>query len=172
MKFKKEIGLLATGLTALGMTSCLKPETFPAEPEIEFRSFEISGDSARLTIYFTDGDGNVGLRDEDTTAPFDVATGFYNNLFTEYWEKDDQLGWVQGTNNIGKPIEVNFRVPYLTPDGKNKALKGEIEVTFEPDVGYFNPFSSESDTIMYKIKLVDRALNISNQVSTGEIYRE
>lgn len=161
---------MAVGVSALAMTSCLKPETFPAEPAIEFKSFIITGDSALLTISFTDGDGNIGLRDEDTTAPFDIASGFYNNLFTEYWEKDDQLGWVQGTNSIGDPIEVNFRIPYLTPEGQNKALKGDIQVTFEPDIGFFNPFSSESDTIMYKIRLADRDLNVSNEVTSGEIY--
>ena len=69
----------------------------------------------------------------------------------------------------GDDINFLYRIPYLTPNGNNKALKGEIEVTIEPT--YYNPFSSQSDTIMFKISRADRNLNVSNVVESEVITR-
>jgi len=126
-------------------------------------------DSAVLTISFTDGDGDVGLRDSDTTGDFAPEKIYHHNLFLEYFEKDDALGWVRGKDLSGNDISFLYRVPYLTPNGNNTALKGKIEVTLEPS--YFNPLSSQSDTVMYKITLVDRSLTESNQVESPVITR-
>ena len=62
-----------------------------------------------------------------------------------------------------------YRIPVLTPTGKNKALKGNISVTIEPS--YYNPISPDSDTIKYIITLVDRDFNESNTVESPEITR-
>jgi len=79
------------------------------------------------------------------------------------------LGWVRGKTLDGNDINFLYRVPYLTPKGNNKALKGEIEVTIEPT--YYNPFSSQSDTIMFKISLADRSLKVSNVVESRVLTR-
>jgi hypothetical protein len=126
-------------------------------------------DSASLVISFTDGDGDIGLRQSDTTGNFSSTNYFHHNLFVEYYEKDDALGWVRGKTLAGDDINFLYRVPYLTPNGNNKALKGEIAVTIEPT--YYNPFSTQSDTIMFKISLADRNLNVSNVVESGVITR-
>jgi hypothetical protein len=126
-------------------------------------------DSANLVISFTDGDGDIGLRQSDTTGDFSSTNYFHHNFFVEYYEKDDALGWVRGKTLAGDDINFLYRVPYLTPNGNNKALKGEIAVTIEPT--YYNPFSTQSDTIMFKISLVDRNLNVSNVVESGVITR-
>lgn len=151
------------------LQSCLKPETFPVEPAIKFESFTAMQDSGLLIISFTDGDGDIGLSEADTTGDFAPNSVYHHNLFIEYYEKDDLAGWVRGTDLSGDDIEFLYRIPYLTPNGNNKALKGNIEVTIEPS--YFNPLSSESDTIKYRIKLVDRNLNESNVIESPVITR-
>lgn len=147
--------------------SCLKPETFPIEPSITFDSFTALNDSGVLIISFTDGDGNIGLAENDTTGVFSSTQKYHHNLFVEYWEKIDGLGWQKGKNFAGDDIVFLYRIPVLTPNGKNKALKGKITTTIEPS--YFNPLSPDSDTIKYRITLVDRDLNESNVIESREV---
>jgi hypothetical protein len=126
-------------------------------------------DSGKIIVSFTDGDGDIGLNEGDTTGDFAPRSIFHHNLFIEYYEKDDVLGWVRGKDIVGNDISFLYRIPFLTPNGNNKALKGSIEVSIEPY--YFNPLSSQSDTIKYLIKLVDRDLNESNIVESPPIFR-
>lgn len=156
-------------ISALVLSSCLKPEEYPLEPIIKYESFSITNDSASLVISFTDGDGDIGLKASDTTGSFSPSNYFHHNLFVEYYEKDDALGWIKGKTLAGEDIDFLYRIPYLTPNGNNKALKGEIKVTLEPT--YYNPFSTESDTIMYKITLADRSLKMSNTIESPVITR-
>ncbi len=153
----------------IGLASCLKPETFPTEPAIKFESFSITQDSGTLVISFTDGDGDIGLLESDTTGSFAPNQKFHHNLFIEYYEKDDAMGWVRGKDLSGNDIIFLYRIPYLTPNGNNKALKGKIEVVIEPT--FYNPISSQSDTIKYRIKLADRKLNESNEIESPVITR-
>lgn len=156
-------------ISALVLSSCLKPEVYPLEPIVSFERFNVMSDSASLVVSFTDGDGDIGLRQSDTTGDFSATSYFHHNLFVEYYEKDDALGWIRGKTMAGDDINFLYRIPYLTPNGNNKALKGEIEVIIEPT--YYNPFSSQSDTIMFKISLADRNLNVSNVVESEVITR-
>ena len=147
------IGLLVGG--------CLKSEEFPKEPRIEFKSFEFFGDSASLVIKFTDGDGDIGLGQSDTQPPFDTASTYYFNLFLGHSEKRNGE-WF----DVEFPEPISYRIPRITPGGQNKSLEGEIAVAIDP----FSLFITDnSDTVRYSVELVDRALNVSNQVSTGDI---
>ena len=156
-------------LLVVSVASCLKPQEFPPEPEIAFKDFVILSDSAKLTVTFQDGDGDIGLSESDTLPPYDTSSIYHYNLFAQYWEKKDGLGWVQATDITGEPIEFRYRTPIITPTGQNKALKGEIEMTLEPF--YYLLGSQDSDTIKYRVMLVDRALNESNWVESNVIYR-
>ncbi len=135
--------------------SCKKKDKFPPEPEISYKSFEKFGaDSAHLIISFTDGDGDIGLTQSDTTEPY------LFNFFTRYYYK------VKGVF-VEKilPIPLNFRVPILNSSKKSKSLEGEILITFLKP--YY--FPTIKDTIQYEIFIKDRALNESNRVRTDEI---
>lgn len=156
-------------LSVFALVSCLKPQTFPPEPIIEFDSFIPMSDSGELVISFTDGDGNIGLAKGDTTGSYSSTNKYHHNLFVEYFEKVNGVGWQPGKDLAGNDIVFLYRVPVLTPSGKNKALKGKIRVTIEPS--YYNPLSIDSDTIKYRIMLVDRDLNESNTVESVEITR-
>lgn len=149
-------------LGALLFQFCQKPEEFPDEPKVSFESFDQKSDStAKLTISFTDGDGNIGLKKGDTTGKFSQDNRFHYNLFLEYHEKQNGK-WVQ--RELQPPFY--YRIPPLEPKGKSKALEGDIEVTLEPL--YFDPVSPH-DTIKYSIQLADRDLNESNVVETDPI---
>lgn len=149
----------------LMMFSCKKKEKYPVEPHIEFISFtKIQNslgieDKGTLKISFTDGDGDVGLRKEDTLAPYDSASRFFYNFFITYYEK-------QKGNYVAVPLSVtnNSRIPDLTPDGEDKTLNGEIEITLFIN----NPFS-QYDTIRFDVGIADRALHESNIITTPDI---
>ena len=64
----KKLLLPTFGLAAVafGMSSCLKVEVLPDEPQITFETLQTYQDSAVLVIGFQDGDGDVGLDQGDT----------------------------------------------------------------------------------------------------------
>jgi hypothetical protein len=135
---------------ALIISSCQKKEQFSEIPHIEYKDFVQFTDSAQLTLTFTDGDGDLGLPDADST----------HNCFVKYFEKQN-----------GKFVEINFsppfkfKIPMLTQAGKTKSLQGEIRLSISP----FNyDFLSDFDTIRYEIYVIDRANHESNHVTTPE----
>ena len=159
------IGLLFG--SALILYGCPEPPKYPETPDIEFHDFVAEGEIGYLSISFTDGDGDIGLTPEMVDPPFDTSNIYHYNMFVEYWEFNDASGdWEHVTIN-GLPVNFLYRVPYITPNGKNKALKGTIEVKMEPN--YRNPDSPNSDLIRYRIKLVDRALHESEWIVTPSI---
>ncbi len=156
--------ILVSLITSIGLFSCLDPVVYPAEPIIEFKEFLTYPDSARLNIDFTDGDGNVGLDQSDTTGNFCPTDCYYHyNLFLEYYEKQNGE-WVHLPIDYTDPSQIPFyyRVPRVDPTGQNPALVGEISLEMPV---YFSP--SEFDTCKFEILLVDRSLNHSNTVETG-----
>jgi len=162
---KKTLGFLLILFFSVLLNACLKPETFPIEPQIEFERVEQQDSLALFVITFTDGDGNIGMTDEDTlNPPFNTSDKFHNNLFLEYLEEDINGDWVSVQSPMGEPIAYQFRIPIITPDGKNKGLKGEIEVKL--DAPYYNISSHDTVKFKYAIQLFDRDLNASNIVET------
>lgn len=149
------------------VSSCFKSEEYPIEPIISDPVFVFSGDSAKLTFSFTDGDGDIGLAPEDTIAPYNPASYFHYNLHLDYYEKDDENGWQRGRNLEGDSIVFQYRLKPIVVKGKARGIKGTMDVTI---INFSNPFSIESDTIRYTIKLIDKALNESNLIETEEIY--
>ena len=137
--------------------ACKKRESFSDIPYLEFRHYELKdsvdalGNITKLCelhIYFTDGDGDIGLFESDTIAPYDY------NLFVNYFEMhQDSLIFIDTT----PPFHV--RIPILTPAGQNKSLK--VDLKYDVDVTYRN-----SDSIKFELKLFDRALNESEWVSS------
>ena len=151
----------ACGLAGVLFGGCLKTEKFPDIPAIQLKSFEFFGDSASLTITFTDGDGDVGLDATDNAPPFDTSSTFYYNLFLVHSEK---VAGVWQDVQFVEPI--HYRIPRITPTGQNKTLEGEIAVAIDPFPLFI---TGNSDTVRYSVEMVDRALNRSNKVFTNEI---
>jgi len=154
--------ILITGTFLL--SSCMKKETFSDIPQIAFRSFATEFDSGLyakrgfLTISFQDGNGDIGLRPDQKYPPFDTGSIYYYNYIIDYYEKQNGVF-------VKVPLDPSFnaRIPYLTPDDPNKAIKGIIVDTL-----VLNPFPVH-DTIMFKFFIYDRALNKSNVDSTPPV---
>ena len=174
MKFLTKITVVFVIFCTLLISSCLKPEEFPSEPKIEFVSFEPQGDSLGLFIIsFADGDGDIGLDIGDTISPYEPSSYYYYNMYFDYYEivDGDTVRGTSDPNNFptADPISLAFRIENITPIGQNKALKGEIKTTLEPR--YYHLGATSNDSILYKIVLIDRALNISNELITPIITR-
>lgn len=150
-----------------GLYSCFKNEEYPDEPIISNPVFVFSGDSAKLTFNFTDGDGDIGLSPTDTLSPYNPNGYYYYNLYVDYYEKDDINGWQRGRDLEGDSIVFSYRLKPIIVKGKARGIKGTMDVTM---INFYNPFSPNSDTIKYTIRLIDRALNESNMIETEEIY--
>lgn len=153
------------------MEACLNQEDFPVEPWIRFNGFAKIIDSTGidnrgiLEIYYQDGDGDIGLTQNDTLPPYDY------NLFIRYFEKKNGqfeevfLTFFNKETQTVDTINMNARIPMLTPSGKNKAIKGIIQDTL-----FINNYSSPYDTILFEVYIIDRALHESNRVTTPEIW--
>jgi hypothetical protein len=132
--------------------SCKKQNCETTLPAITYKAFIQYPDSGKLVIAFTDCDGDVGLRLQDTAAPYDY------NLFLTYQEYKNGK-W--NTPVLNPPFY--YRIPELTLPGPKKNLEGEIEVTISKPA-YFP--DGQADTIRFDVVLKDRALNESNKITT------
>lgn len=151
----KVIAALACVIALLA--GCRPAESFPEEPRLTYKSFDVFSDSASVTVSFTDGDGDIGLDPSDSAPPYDTASAWYFNLFLEYQELRNGE-WMTPT----LILPFNYRIPRITPTGQNKALEGDISVAVKPWPIAPPPF----DTVRFKVTLVDRALHVSNVVTT------
>lgn len=177
MKSNAKLSLILLVMVLLFIHSCRKLEEYPLEPQIGFHDFVLLIDQQTgaintgiLMISYQDGDGDIGLADGDTLFPFHREGDFHYNLIVKYYEQ--QFG-----NFVEVPLvsfndqtqafdtnTFNTRIPPLLPEGQQKGIKGIIEYEL-----FVNNPLSDFDTIQYKVKLIDRALNISNEVTTPPI---
>jgi len=147
-----------------GLTSCMKKESFSDIPQIGFLSFIKAYDTGQfaksgiLTISYQDGNGDIGLSDRDTLSPYQKNGSYYYNLVIIYYEKQKGI-----FKQIDLDIPLSARIPPLTPDEPNQAIKGTITDTL-----VLNPHPV-FDTIKFGVFIYDRALNKSNVVTTPEI---
>ncbi len=164
MKYRSFIPALL--FAALSFTSCEKPDEYPLEPSIEFVSIYSTKNAQGydnkvfVSISFTDGDGDIGYhaRESGLNDPIfdDPSSPYYNNFIVKTLILQNGL-W----NSIDTPVSA--RIPYLTPEGANKALKGKIERELTV------PIPLDLDTLRYEIFIYDRSLNKSNTIVTPEI---
>jgi len=64
---------------------CLDRENFPDEPRLLSGRLDVAGSGATMVLSFTDGDGNFGLEEGDTTGLFDPCIRRWN-LYAEYYD--------------------------------------------------------------------------------------
>ncbi len=158
-------------VVVLVIVGCLKKKELPDEPIISSQTFEITGDSAILKLNFSDGDGNFGLEDGDTSGLFAPCLRRKFNLYAEYYEMQNG-NW---THIVIDPCDqvpdgdVPFynRVPWVKPTGQNQAQEGEIKVVLQD---WYLP--SEFDTIKFEVKIVDRDMHESNTVTVGPYIKQ
>ncbi len=145
-------------------SGCMKKQSFSDIPQISFLGMELLVDTAQivrtgiLTISYQDGNGDIGLNPSDTFPPYQKNGPYYYNYVINFFEK--QNGIFQQVN-VDPPF--SLRIPVLTPNDPNKAIKGFItdSIDLYPPPLY--------DTIKFEAFIYDRALNKSNTITTPEI---
>lgn len=151
-------------LSLFVISSCLKKESFPNEPAIEFKDFKKIANSTGvdnkgiLKFSFTDGDGDLGLDDADTFYPYNFSGPNYYNLIVERYEKINGI-------MVKDTFPTKARIPVIKPSGQNKSVKGDLEI----EIFFNNPLSTY-DTIQLETYILDRALHKSNIIKTPEIW--
>ena len=146
-------------LILLFVWACSRTITYPPEPKITYRSFSVFDSVGplgnevlvgSLGFSFTDGDGDLGSPELDTILPGDTTNS--NLFFTLYHMKNGTL--VQANEDeIKTPLD--YRIPFIPMKGKDKTMKGEIQVLF-----FYWDFPW--DTIQYSFFVIDRAGHKSN----------
>jgi hypothetical protein len=171
MKLHSKILYFLFILIIIVFSSCKKnPDSYPIVPEIDFKSFIPSNKyEAVLTLTFTDGDGDIGLKTSDTIGIYDKSSPYYYNLYIKTLYKSsngifkDTLIYDVLTNKIDSGL-IKQRVQFVEKTTKEDYLKGHFVINLN---GYRQSLSHK--TIKYKIYFYDRALHKSNEIETPEL---
>ncbi|MDX2191552.1 MAG: hypothetical protein SFY32_16995 [Bacteroidota bacterium] len=165
--------------------SCVKDPGFPLEPRISFKSIQFikgSGgnqDIIRLSIGFTDGDGDLGLSGADTTGDFNPkqVNGFptndnYYNMNLTFLFKNEKNEFVTCKDFVECPVPdsllklYNGRFPPLIPSGQKRPISGTLTYDVS-STSFYTAFLNQ--TIKFRLFIKDRSLNKSNVIETDTI---
>ena len=175
MKKRYLIGLL---FLVVATMSCQKKVEYPVEPKIAYEGFayivnedgSFSGEGI-ISLSYTDGDGDLGLNDGDTLAPFGPNDAHYYNMIVDYMKcvngtfvKMPLVSWNTQTQSYDT-VSFNARFLRLRDNDEPKAISGTMEYALLVQ----NPFSP-NDTIKFEIRIFDRALHESNTIQTAPIF--
>jgi hypothetical protein len=148
--------------------ACKKGEQFPVEPAIKFKALEKFSDANGLdtalvlSITFTDGDGDIGLKAEDINPPFEPGSEYYYNLYATYFIEQ---------NGVFVPLPVSavngYRIPFIENNSNNKAISGEIKIDLE--ILGLNLIAPEGN-FRFEVYIYDRALHKSNVITTDAVF--
>jgi hypothetical protein len=145
------------------IVGCKKKDPTPVAPVITFMDAGLSEDNSYSIVRFEfyDGDGDLGLRQDENTGDQEF------NLYVDYYEKINGA-WVLKspviTYNTSEAkfdtTELHLRVPFVENDAQ-QALEGETVVNL-----FYN---FNADTFRYELRMQDRALQMSNRITTSEL---
>lgn len=147
------VALFLGGL--LIVQGCYKPPTYPVEPAITFEGFDISGTytpgaSGNILVGFTDGDGDLGKTSNGDTV--NVKNVIIKNLKYPF-------------------LLDSLNLPLIPKKGTADAISGEIEIKLRSliDEADCLLYTKPTDTFRYEIKILDRAGNESNTITTSDL---
>ncbi|NUM31757.1 MAG: hypothetical protein HUU47_05470 [Bacteroidetes bacterium] len=119
----------------------------------------------KLSIKYSDNDGDLGLSESDTQPPFNFGNEYFYNLKIKYLTNKNGI-WQQvlktGTNDT---INFNQRFKRLNESKKKRKVYGEFEVRIpaSPYPGIF------PDSVRMECMISDRSLHKSNFATTDII---
>jgi hypothetical protein len=162
LSFFKYLFLVITGFTFL--FSCIKKTTYNTVPEIEYKDFyPYVGDSADIQVKFTDGDGDIGVAEGDSTKTFWVKYYYKDTVTNKY------IGYIPPI--CDKPVCDTLNTGYIikapSDSYKGKPISGEISVRLQQ-----MRHSKKIKNIKYVIYLFDAKGNKSNALTTPEFNLE
>ncbi len=132
-------------ISSLLIWGCAEDITFEATPQIELVSIGPSTlielqDSIHIVVAYEDGDGDLGENDPEA-----------KNFFI----RDERID-----------LTYEFRIQELVPGGSEVPIRERLELTL-PNTVITN--GGNSQTVTYRIWVVDRAGHESNRISAGTI---
>ncbi len=149
--------LLLFAIVSVVVYACVKKTTYPTTPEIEYKDFyPYVGDSADLQVKFKDGDGDIGVSENDTTRTFWV-TYYYRDTITQKY-----VGYYRPLFN--DTLRTGYIVKSPNDSYKGKPISGEVSVRLQQ----FR-HSKKIKNVKYVIYLFDKAGNKSNVITTPEL---
>lgn len=181
-----KIGFLLLA-TMLCIGSCSEDPNFPREPKIRVKSLVFVGGNDSLsgklllTLYFEDGDGDLGLDNSDTTFPFQpdynstrVPTNpnYYNiDLDFQFFDRTSQtFVRCEQLAECGLPQSIfdlyDGRFPVLNDKSRPRPISGELTYTIE---SILLRQTLLRKTLRLRAIIRDRALNTSNTVFTDTL---
>ncbi|MBW3131182.1 hypothetical protein [Hymenobacter profundi] len=163
-------------LAGAGVSSCLTAPDYPDTPSIEFENIRSERvvadignyDTVTVTVSFRDGDGDLGLDNSETNAPYNLndASGQPNKFYNNYFFQPQILrdGTFVDFNFTGS-FRYDSRFPRIPPIDRNEPKRGNLSFGLQIFQGTF-PAGSQ---VRFKVSIADRALNVSNEVITDPI---
>ncbi len=156
------------------MVSCKKPPEYPKVPEITFLSVTkqkinqkrgpgnfVTIDSVTISLYFKDGDGDLG-RSDDTENYFCRVLMKQKDTFKDILVLDT-------LTKKYVPIPKNGRFFPLNVDGRQGPIEGTLN--FGPSLNFYAYVSDSvvDYTLKFQIYIKDNAGNASNVVETTPV---
>ncbi|GAA4846203.1 hypothetical protein [Algivirga pacifica] len=183
----KYINALLILLSAIGGVACIGEPEFALEPHIKFKSIARAAggpsiDSVFITVEFEDGDGDLGLSNEDVGGLYaeyivDEVTGdtipneFYYNYFIKVFKKGEDSIYQEVAFLDGQ--DFNGRYPLLNNSDRARPLQGELTYTLtlfvDNEQQVWNSPITEGDSLQFRVRIADRSLNLSNEITTEGI---
>jgi hypothetical protein len=146
------------------VTGCYKEVSFDVKPSIEFKDLrkeirldQFSGskkDSVILTIKFQDGDGDLGLNEEEKKAA--VTQQDFNYIVRIFRKKKGVF------QEVVPDVTYSGFFPRLKVDNKKGPIEGSLDYSFV----YFQDFTPKKDSLKYQVTIKDRSGNVSNTIET------
>lgn len=119
----------------------------------------------KLTIKYSDEDGDLGLSESDTLPPFNFGSDYFYNLKIKYLVK--KAGQWQHILKTGTSDTINFnqRFKRLNESNKKRKVYGEFEIRIPA-----SPYPGiKPDTLKMVCDITDRSLQKSNEATTDII---
>jgi len=149
-------------LALLLASGCLNPPIYLIEPQIEFLSLSRNTvnqlDSVRVEFSFTDGDGDLGKENPDST---DCNSCVFDSCYSTDWNLY--------LTDLRKGCFDRFMIPYIPSKGSSDAISGKFNLVisgicclYSDNTGCVPNANVSLDTVLYSIQIKDRAGHLSN----------
>ncbi|MDG1098750.1 MAG: hypothetical protein P8O20_05140 [Bacteroidia bacterium] len=164
--------LISIFLVVAVIYGCEKESNSNPIPSLELKGYNVLSDSSgkdsliQIYLSYRDGDGDLGLGNDNLAYPFGYTDPYFYNLFVDYYVKESGA-FIKKINPLSPTrdtIAFHERFQSLTPTGKTKRIYGDITL-YIPAF----PFGTSAERVKFTAHIVDRALNKSRRVSTSEI---
>ncbi|MFN8353810.1 MAG: hypothetical protein U0Y10_05180 [Spirosomataceae bacterium] len=161
-------GVVLAGLS-VAIWGCIKEPDFSTTPYITFQSIrkivatdafsQGKKDSLIVTVFFQDGDGDLGMTQTEFQDAKSPLKGINNYEIKAFRSKNGVFSEIV----LSPPLGGFF--PPLRTDGKTGAIEGNLDYSFD----FLQSFTPKRDTLRFEIRIRDRKLNYSNWVKTDPV---